>query len=144
MMAPDTRHKLSRHHWNRDGRLFAMRSITVLLFVLSACEIRQVEPTKNDALLARLESALPAGWTMVVRDDSIAIERREKVWVLWENRINAPLSRETDEERSARIRKLGQPTTCRIVFRAEERWTPERVAKARAANAALEDRKSVV
>ena len=47
------------------------------------------------------------------------------------------MSRETPEERSARIRKHGKQLTCRFVLRSEPFWSAEKLGKARDANSAL-------
>jgi len=91
-----------------------------------------------DRVLDALSLALPGGWSLALGRDTLTIERREPVWVLAENRINAPMSRETADERSRRIRAHGTSCACRLVYRLEERWTGEQLADARAANAGID------
>lgn len=94
---------------------------------------------KNDARLARLKDALPAGWTITMgKGSTMALERTERAWVLFENRINAPVSRESPQERSERIRRRGRSVACRFVFRCEHRWSAEKARAAREKNAALD------
>lgn len=91
----------------------------------------------EDALLEKLRARLPAGWTMTIQGDRLELARDEAVYILDENRINAPVSRETPEETSRRIRSHGRPAHCRLVFRLEPRWSEQRWQEAKARNAAI-------
>jgi hypothetical protein len=91
-----------------------------------------------DRLLDTLSRTLPEGWSLVLTGDTLTIARREPVWVLSENRINAPMSRETADERSRRIRAHGERSACRLVYRLDERWTDGQLADVRAANAEID------
>ncbi len=91
-----------------------------------------------DRTLDALSRALPDGWSLTQAGDTLTIERREPVWVLVENRINAPVTRETGDERSKRIRAHGRPGACRLAWRIEERWSAAKLADARAANAEID------
>ncbi len=116
-----------------------MRKSFVLVLLFSSCGPRKEESAMKDPLIDRLAADLPRGWNLISGPDRLTIERKEKAWVLFENRINAPVSRETSAERSARIRKHGKESACRLVFRIEPRWTRERVLKARQANTEIEE-----
>ncbi|MBI2264436.1 MAG: hypothetical protein HYU64_04610 [Armatimonadetes bacterium] len=91
----------------------------------------------KDSTLAKLEASLPSGWEMFVQDDEITIRRKAEIWALFENRINAPVSRESAEARAERIRKNGQKSICRFVFRIEKKWTTEKIKEARESNESL-------
>jgi hypothetical protein len=66
---------------------------------------------QNDPVLKTWPGRLPAGWVIKADRSILRIERIEPIWSLLENKINAPPSRETDSERSRRIRQFGRPAT---------------------------------
>ncbi|MGV8121654.1 MAG: hypothetical protein AB2L14_17985 [Candidatus Xenobiia bacterium LiM19] len=82
---------------------------------------------QDDQALRKVEGSLPAGWVMYTEGDRLIIKRREPVWILTENRINAPVSSESSNERDDRIRKKGSKSDARLVFRMEKAWTPEKL-----------------
>jgi|GEM_PF-1174949 len=82
---------------------------------------------QDDQALRKVEASLPAGWVMYTEEDRLVIKRREPVWILNENRINAPVSLESSSERDDRIRKKGMKGYARLVFRMEKLWTPEKL-----------------
>lgn len=92
-------------------------------------------PLKDPALEA-LAKTLPKGWTLTLTPPTLTLERAGEVWVLHENRLNAPP--EKAEARTARIRAHGTKTTCRLSFRLRPAWTKEERAKAVATNDALD------
>lgn len=55
--------------------------------------------------------------------------------ILNENRINAPMSTETQTQLEARVRKTGVRSRCFLVFRLEPKWTPARWATVTQKNA---------
>lgn len=82
----------------------------------------------TDAALEGLATALPKGWAMTLAPPMLTLERKGEVFVLHENRQNAPP--EKAEARAARIRAHGTKSTCRLVFRLESLWSAEKRAKA--------------
>ena len=89
----------------------------------------------DDARLSSLRSALPAGWTLTITGQRLELARSGPVWVLMENRINAPM---TPGDPGERIRRLGKEARSRLVFRVEKRWSAAQWRAARAQNAELE------
>lgn len=110
-----------------------------LAAALCSCGPRQEETMQNDAALEQVRAALPDGWTMTLEAERIVFQRKEPAWVLHENRINAPVNRETPGERAARIRKHGKSTVCRVVYRIQPRWSAQQVADLRRKNAEIEE-----
>lgn len=87
----------------------------------------------EDAVLKEVRTSLPANWSLVAeKDGALVLRRNEPVWVLMENRINAPPGHESDEELAERIRKAGRETPCEIVFRTEKKWSEEKLRQAQA------------
>lgn len=110
---------------------------TVALLLALACPLLAAPAT--DAPLARVAASLPAGWRMEVAGDRLTIARIDDCWVLLTNRINAPMRRETEAQRDARIRRQGRRTTASLAFRLAPRWSAERWRDARAANKEIQD-----
>jgi len=92
---------------------------------------------QDDLALRKVEGSLPAGWVMYTEEDRLVIKRREPVWILNENRINAPVSFESSSERDDRIRKKGRQGYARLVFRIEKAWTAEKMRCAAVTNEAV-------
>ncbi len=93
---------------------------------------------EEDALLKKLQSSLPANWSLLVEgEDSLIVRRKGTVWVLFENRINAPMNLESEEERAKRIQTHGKETACELAFRCEPKWNPEKIRQAEAQNQAI-------
>ncbi|MHC9542502.1 MAG: hypothetical protein AB9903_23590 [Vulcanimicrobiota bacterium] len=92
---------------------------------------------QDDQVLRKVEGSLPAGWVMYTEEDRLVIKRREPVWILNENLINAPVSFESSKERDDRIRKKGRQSYARLVFRMEKAWTPEKLRCAAVTNEAV-------
>lgn len=95
------------------------RWLAVLLFLLAW-------PAAADDRLDLLMARLPAGWTLLLTNSQLELARQGEVYVLPENRINAPMSRATPEEISQRIRSHGRLGRCRLTFRLEPRWSEQR------------------
>ncbi|PKN24930.1 MAG: hypothetical protein CVU65_10320 [Deltaproteobacteria bacterium HGW-Deltaproteobacteria-22] len=88
----------------------------------------------SDAALVKLQKSLPAGWSMKIPGDRLVIRSQADVWVLFENRINAPDSQETDAQRIARIIRHGKKMPSSIELRLEKKWSRARLDAARAKN----------
>lgn len=78
----------------------------------------------SDAALGQLQRTLPKGWTMKINGDQLVIQSVADVWVLFENRINAPENRESEAQRIARIIKYGKkcPVPSRSGWRKSRLW----------------------
>jgi len=87
-----------------------------------------------DAALVKLQRSLPKGWTMKITDDQLVIRSQADVWVLYENRINAPDTNESEALRNARIMKYGKKMPSTIELRLEKKWDAARLDAARAKN----------
>ena len=90
-----------------------------------------------DATLGRLRAQLPQGWSMALTEGELTLVRAAKVHALFQNMINAPTSMESEEEVERRVVANGREVECKLVYRVEPRWGPERRQQARDANAAL-------
>ena len=93
------------------------------------------EDDMTDATLRRLRDSLPAGWTMSLTAIDLRLTRELPAWILFENQINAMMSRETDEQRAQRIKTHGKQVTPYVSYRVEPRWSDTKIADALAQNA---------
>jgi len=71
---------------------------------------------ENDSVLLTLIQNLPADWQVLDRNNTILIEKKTAIYVLFENRINAPNLVETASARSQRIQKYGKKINLAISF----------------------------
>ncbi len=69
------------------------------------------ENVKRDSLLMLLKMALPENWTAGFRSDTMTISRKETVYSLFENQINAPVNNLTRKELEEKIIKHGKKIT---------------------------------
>jgi hypothetical protein len=84
----------------------------------------------KDTAYQKLIKEIPPGWSVSVNKDFLTIEKKEPVWILAENKINAPLNRESEAERIQRIKKYGRLSKTKLVFLVTEKWDQPRVRKA--------------
>jgi hypothetical protein len=75
-----------------------------------------IQSTKNDSLLEKLKNSLPKGWTMKIENDKLVIKCKEQVYLLYENKINAPKESETSEQREDKFKKYGKLVNSQFVF----------------------------
>lgn len=94
----------------------------------------------DDRVLRTLRERAPAGWRVLAEEDRVVIERVDLVWVLAENRINAPPDDDSAAATAARVMKYGRQMRSRIVYRAEEGWSPQRVRSTREDNARVHEK----
>jgi hypothetical protein len=94
---------------------------------------------KEDQALLKLSQSLPAGWAVSSDESHVMIQRSEPVWIMCENRINAPVSRQTEEERIAQIKEIGVQTYPKFVFRLEKKWTSEEMITALKKNRQIQE-----
>jgi len=98
----------------------------LMLGCVMAEEIGNNEVNK-DSVLKKIQSSLPANWNMSEKNGELIIERNDFVWVLFENKINAPVSRETEQDRIERIKKFGKKTKAQFVFKYEPKWSDKKI-----------------
>lgn len=77
---------------------------------------------KTDSVISAWTKLLPAGWSIAPDGSNLVVSSGKPVFLLKENKINAPLSRETAAERAARIRKFGKPVHPKLVFALSPRF----------------------
>ena len=90
-----------------------------------------------DERLKELASTLPPGWAISMDQHKLELFRKEEVYVLSANRINAPVSMETSQQVGQRVRKFGKRGRCRVEYRLEEKWSDQRRAQAERKNAEI-------
>ena len=94
----------------------------IFIFVLSLAispiiNIEAEDMLRNDAYLQQLKTQLPAGWLMKIDYELLQIVARQDCYILFENKINAPLSRETELQRRERFEKYGEKTHASFTYR---------------------------
>ncbi len=88
----------------------------------------------GDPVLENLKAKLPAGWSVTRIKDEVIFERLESCRVLMENRINAPMFRETEAARKQRFMEHGKEEKPKLVIRLEADWGPGKIKEAKAKN----------
>ena len=81
----------------------------------------------NDTVLLKIKELIPQNWKLLISKNEIIFEREGFVWALFENKINAPVDRETDKEKTARIKKYGKKIKTKLVYKYEERWSIDKI-----------------
>ena len=89
----------------------------------------------GDPVLERLKSNLPKGWTITRNKNELILERLEPCWLMMENRINAPMSRETEADLKKRFMENGKKDSPKILIRLETDWSEEKVKTVKTQNA---------
>lgn len=106
----------------------------ILLILFSACHSQTIKAAPIDTILSRLEKQLPSGWNMIQMDTQLTLKRKETVWILAENRINAPIDMESIADRNQRIQTRGQKGVTQMVYTLEPRWTSAKIDKSKDLN----------
>ncbi|MFA5403773.1 MAG: hypothetical protein WC358_02450, partial [Ignavibacteria bacterium] len=90
------------------------------LFVLSFSRcfshISQDSIPDDDKLLSKVKSLLPDGWSILIYEKVLVIQKEELAYILYENRINAPVSMESREDINKRILAKGKMIVPKYVF----------------------------
>jgi len=90
---------------------------------------------EDDYLLCKVRDLLPPGWQMITHSGGgLMIEKNEQVYVLFENRINAPLSTEKKDELEKRIKKNGKKVLPHFEFKCYNRLTDDFLLSAKKQN----------
>ncbi len=99
-----------------------------------------------DRDLTQMEKSLPTGWKIVRAAQTFKIVGPDQVWLIHENRINAPPGQAASArrkwlDRQARWKKLHMaldaPVRPEFRFRYEPRWSPAKLRSVRQRNAAI-------
>ncbi len=98
--------------------------LLILTLTITGCHAMETFKDKNLDLINR---ELPDKWFMTIQENKLIFKCDKEIWVLMENRINAPINRETAEEREARIKQYGKKHTPQIVYRLENKWDKEKI-----------------
>ena len=99
----------------------------LVILCISSCS-GQVSDISRDSLVINVHNSLPEGWTLMIQDKELIIEKTDSIWILEGNWINAPREDYEDSEKNKkRIIEYGQRQTARIVFEMVDLWTPEKI-----------------
>jgi len=108
--------------------------ISGMPFIALQSQVKSTEDIDKDATLKIIKNSIPKNWEFYQDKDKFILERLDTSWILFENRINAPLSNETKQERNARIKKNGVAGKSKIIFRYEPKWDVNKLLKAKIHN----------
>ena len=118
--------------------------LTLLLFT-SACKSQSGSGlADNDSLLTALKERIPQGWNVLLSEDELRIERKDSVWVLSENKINAPERIFSEGEEIERIKKYGKMMQSSFVFRLEDKWSEENIQSNKEKNENINEKVKVL
>lgn len=92
----------------------------------------------SDTLLKNLKTIIPENWETTIINRKITIKRKEAVWILFENKINAPMNMETEEEWVDRIKNSGKKTLSQLVYLIQEKWSDDKADDVKDKNSAIE------
>lgn len=113
-------------------------SIFVFLFLVLSGEFSIAQQSRfidEDYLLVKVKELLPAGWEIFSHIKGvIVIQKNEPVYVMDENRINAPVSMETKEELEKRIKTYGKQVKPEFEFKYYNKLTDEYIESAKKHN----------
>lgn len=121
-----------------------LRKITGFLFVtslFSSLVFAQIKTNSldNSQLHKILNDNLSSPWKYQDDGEKIVIQYQKPVWVLSENKINAPVNDESQQEKDERIKKYGQKVTLHIYLTYEKRWTQEEIEQTKRQNQRVYD-----
>jgi hypothetical protein len=116
-----------------------LKYIFLLLFLFLQTNYGQENTfsCKNDTLLKKFESVLPEGWSIFIKDNQLLIERGDSIWILLENKINAPIDFSKREDKIERIKKYGKKNKSRLIYIFEDRWNKEKIVNVNHGNDAI-------
>ncbi len=98
----------------------------ILCYCIAFSQIKNID-IKNDAMLSKFKSSVPEGYIMYSKADSLFIERKDSVWILYQSIINGYIAlSEQDVEKDKNSRKI-KP---QLVFKAENKWDNLKITKA--------------
>lgn len=105
----------------------------ILIFILSGCSAdMNKKAVKRDKLLSKLSKKLPLNWQIYFQAYILNIKRKNKSYVLSENRINAPA--EPPEKRIKRIKENGELVNNGFEFYSENKWDKEKLKEVKQQN----------
>jgi hypothetical protein len=82
---------------------------------------------ENDSILEKLRKSLPKYWILKTENQQLVISFTEKVYVLYENKINAPLNTETPQQKEERFKKYGRLINPQFVFDLKKKLTRKEI-----------------
>lgn len=110
----------------------------VLLLLMGCGESVKAMSSPTPPALPVLTKILPPQWQWHLDKDQLVFERDGDIWILFQNQINAPATRETTEQEQQRIQQHGQKSKSQFVFRVEPQWSPDKLTQAKTFNAQLQ------
>lgn len=117
--------------------LVVMILAPVVAFPQSTAREIEKDFYKADPQISIVINYLPKGWTFTSSGDKFLVTAKDSAWVLEEETGSAPA--ESKNARNERIRSQGVKILPQLVLRYEEKWTAERLQRAKITNANIDD-----
>lgn len=115
-------------------RVFALKNYLLLLvYFLSIMNIQPQSIIENDTLLKAFRNKINKSWNLEISKDRLTVISKKKVWILNENKINAPVSFAKNKE-DERIKKNGKNIYMKLFLRLEPLWSKEKYKEAKEKN----------
>jgi len=111
-------------------KIFFIALFCGIPFLTLQSQKKKTDDIDKDATLKISKKSIPKSWECYQENDKFILERKDTTWILFENRLNAPLTNESKQARNARIKKNGVIGKSRLVFRYETKWDAAKLIKA--------------
>ncbi|MBI4645323.1 MAG: hypothetical protein HY738_01715 [Bacteroidia bacterium] len=116
-----------------------MLQIFISIYLICNSCLNQGTFEPEDKKLAEMKKLLPVNWNISILDTMLIIERKDSVWIMFENKINAePDFNTTQTERENRIMQYGIKAKCRIIYRVEDKWSDRKISAYKANNDSIQ------
>jgi hypothetical protein len=91
----------------------------------------------NDRILEELLKMLPKNWTLIIENEKLVITCSEKVYSLFENKINALHNNETSLQKEDRFKKYGKMIHPQFVFELKNKLSEKEINKIKSENSKI-------
>jgi hypothetical protein len=93
-----------------------------------------IKTAENDSILIKLKSKLPENWFVEIQNNNLIISNKITAYLIFENKINAPINNETIQEKEIRFKKYGKQINPEFVFVLKEKLNETDLAKIKLKN----------
>src|SRR4030042_4929704 len=117
-------------------------AISLFIFIIISENIMSLD-LKN--ALGGFKSSLPPSWTYEITKDSLKFRSTEEIYILHENKINAPMQiYEKSQDNAERIKKYGKKTNAFIIYKVISYTNIQSILKLKSKQAFYNDNKILV
>jgi hypothetical protein len=90
--------------------------------------------SENDGVLKEIKKILPENWSLKIEKNKLLITCSSPIYVIFENKINAPINIESTEQKQARFKKYGKLVQAQFVFILESRIPDKEIKRMHSEN----------